>query len=498
MAVSKIVASVLEPDVNRMRRADALQSNGPDALTELRVDQLRPDEVRGLLGQVTGDRIVTARRPEDGGSFEGSESERRAVLLAALEAGARYVDVEWNRGLRELLDEPAAAGRLILSHHGADCSARTLEPLFDAMAATSATVLKIVPQAGRLDELQAIQDLLTSRGERGLACFAMGPTGVPSRILAPSWGSWATYGSPIGGRAVAPGQLPVQTLRDVYAVGTISAGTALYGLIGSDLARSPSPAMHRAGYLDDELDARYLPLTCASLDEFETATAQPWLRRLAGVGVTMPHKQAAAARCRSLDGFAQAAGAVNTLRPGREGWCGAWDGANTDAPAALEAIGRHLALHGARVAVVGAGGTARGLGAALVGSGAEVVVHNRTAARAATLAAEIGAAHASWEALFETGWDVLVQTTPQGADGAAWFPEEALNGRLVVELVYGSRPTALVLAARRRGLATIDGGELLWRQGLRQYRLLTGRTARPERFQQAIEAWWPETGAGAA
>ena len=114
-----------------------------------------------------------------------------------------------------------------------------------------------------------MRDLLARAraGGRALACFAMGEAGVATRVLAPAWGSWATYGAAEPDAPTGDGQLPARVLLGVHAVASLSERTRLYGLMGQPIARSPSPAMHHAGYRALGLDACFLPFPTAEADE---------------------------------------------------------------------------------------------------------------------------------------------------------------------------------------------------------------------------------------
>ena len=480
-----VVHSLLEATPEAAERELAA---APDAceFVELRADRLRAADVAGLVRRAGRPVIVAARSADDGGRFDGSAEEKRAILAGALDAGASFVDVEWNGPLRDAAGG-AWAPRVILSHHGAACDARTLGPLYDAMAATRAARIKIVPHARRLAELTAVRELL-ARTRRPLACFAMGDAGVASRILALAGGSWGTYGSAAAGRETAPGQLVTADLLATYRVLELTDATRRFALAGSPVLASPSPFLHATGYRVAGLDALYLPLETCDADDLAAAAAPGGLA-LEGFGVTVPLKEQVAARCASLDTYG-ACGAVNTVLT-----AGAWAGFNTDAPAALRLIERHVELAGAVVAVVGAGGTARAIAAACVREGAVVTLFNRTPARAEETARATGATAASLAALPGATWDVLIQATPLGREGESVLPERALNGRMVLDAAYGNAPTPLVAQARRRGLAVADGFELLAAQAALQFERLTGHAVAGSVFDAAIEPWRGSAGA---
>jgi shikimate dehydrogenase len=199
-----------------------------------------------------------------------------------------------------------------------------------------------------------------------------------------------------------------------------------------------------------------------------------------GANVTIPHKAAALALADDASARARAIGAANTLlfRPDGSIWAD-----NTDGPgliAALTACG--VELDGAVAQVLGAGGTARAAVWALVDAGADVAVWNRTEARAVELCGELGGRVVAEP---EPG-DLLLQCTAAGLEPGSAVPALgalAADGpgagayATVVDFVYGSGPGALLEAAGAAGSLTVDGRELLVRQGALSFELFTGRPA---------------------
>jgi shikimate dehydrogenase len=313
----------------------------------------------------------------------------------------------------------------------------------------------------------------------------MGRPGALTRLLAPSWGSWGTYGAAAPGRESAPGQWTAEELATTWDVLRIGPSTRLFGLAGTDLSRSPSPAMHLAGYRELGLDARYLPLEADRFESIVACCGKGSVLGLEALGVTIPFKEAAARLARPGDAFARTARAVNTL-VFREA---VPSGFNSDAPAVAACVRERLDPRGLDVAVAGAGGAARGAAVALREAGAGVTLYARDAGRLATAAAECGVAHRPIAELPFARWDILVQATPLGRNGERVLPARALRGRLVLDMVYAPGPTPLVADARGRGLDAIDGFEVLVAQAELQFRLMTGQSPPAGVLQRAGRRW---------
>jgi shikimate dehydrogenase len=192
-----------------------------------------------------------------------------------------------------------------------------------------------------------------------------------------------------------------------------------------------------------------------------------------GCNVTIPHKETAFAVADVALPAAKAAGAANTL------WyeAGRLLADNTDGGGFVSNIRSTVAsfsFQGAVVSMLGAGGGARGIAHALLEAGvAEIRVFNRTPARAQALAEAFGRriAPLDWSErnARSRGAALVVNTTPLGMDrtDALDFDLSALDPECVVaDIVYVPLETPLLAAARRRGLATVDGLGMLLHQAV--------------------------------
>jgi shikimate dehydrogenase len=246
------------------------------------------------------------------------------------------------------------------------------------------------------------------------------------------------------------------------------------GVLGWPVRHSRSPAMHEAGYRALGLDDWRYQLLPVPPELFEeTARGLPGVG-FVGANVTIPHKEAALALADEATDAARAIGAANTLTFGD----GRIHADNTDAPGLIDALPFDPA--GRSALVLGAGGSARAVVWALAQAGADVQVWNRTPERAERLCAEIGGRPAQAP---PAAADLLVNTTSVGLHGEDPFKAlplrvDAMDGYpCLIDLVYGSGPTALVSAAQAAGATVVDGLEILVRQGARSFERWTGRPA---------------------
>jgi len=220
-----------------------------------------------------------------------------------------------------------------------------------------------------------------------------------------------------------------------------------YAVIGHPVDHSLSPRIHThfAGQTGERLTYELLP---APKDGFRAVSEQFFAAGGAGLNVTLPFKEQAAALVDSLDDAARIAGAVNTIRRTAQGTL---EGFNTDGIGLLTDLQDNLgwSLDAARVLLIGAGGASRGALASLLGAGPnELVVANRTLAKAEELLRDIvptpgGTQISSTTPMAVTGsFDVVINATSASLAGeGALVPATAVRDALCYDMLYASDAT---------------------------------------------------------
>jgi 3-dehydroquinate dehydratase / shikimate dehydrogenase len=347
-------------------------------------------------------------------------------------------------------------------------------------------VVKIATTARFLKDNLQHRRLLKAHGRRSLklVALAMGPSGIPSRLLSLLWGSAFTYASPLSHSPAAAGQIPAEVMRSVYRVERLDSRTHLYGVLGSHASLSLSPAMQNAAFQAKHVNAVFLPCQTSKLADF-LAFARGL--ELQGFAITMPFKRSILKALDWVDPLAYRIGACNTVALQR----GRWLGWNTDAAAVVEVLTKRLRLAGSRILIVGAGGAARAAAYAVRAEGAEVVITARREAMARTLARGVAAQVVPWNSEESLEVDAVINATPVGmyphVDNSP-FDLARLRVRVVFDMVYYPLGTRFLNEARRRGLTTISGLEMLVAQGARQFEIWTGISAPRALMEQAVRA----------
>jgi shikimate dehydrogenase len=276
----------------------------------------------------------------------------------------------------------------------------------------------------------------------------------------------------------------------------IAGTTRVTVVIGDPVEHSRSPAMLNAAYAALGLDFVMVPLRVAPAN-LDAAVRGLAAAGVVGASVTVPHKAAVLASCTRLTEAGTAIGAVNCLAFDAAGG-GIILGDNTDGVGFVEAVaaafpGAGILAAGHRAVLLGAGGAARAVAAALTASGLGVTVFARRPEPLLSGVDVVAWEPAALAAAFATA-ALVVDCTPIALDPAAEpafvdaLPLDALPAAAVVAALVYHREPLLLNRARARGHRVIDGRGMLVHQGARAFARWTRRPAPVDVMQKALDA----------
>jgi len=490
-----ICAPITETDARAFLAMIREAERSADAI-ELRLDYLPSEslpqlivELSSRVARVSKPLISTFRPREQGGKRDLSLQDRRDFwrgLPPEFVSSIAYADFEL-----DLVESFSAEGppvpweKVICSWHDFEETPHDLIARYERMADTPASVVKIATQANRIGDCLRIFELVEhAKGKKPVIALAMGLPGLMTRVLALSRGAMLTFGSLRRGAESAAGQPTVAELHDLYRVKQLSRESEIFGVIGNPVGHSRSPLMHNAALKVLNRDGVYLPFEVDDVGSFVCGFVHPKTRKLdwklRGLSVTIPHKLAIIPYLDFIDAAAEAIGAVNTVViEGDElpRLCGY----NTDVIGAMKPLDEMIDVKGARVAVIGAGGSARAICYGLSRRGADVTIYARDLKKARPLADEFETKLASLES-FEGRVDIVINCSPVGmsghSEGGSLIKAESLEGvKLVYDLIYTPEETALMRDAKLAGCRTLGGLAMLVGQAAEQFRLWTGLEA---------------------
>jgi len=492
-ALPRICIALGFSDAQKLMENARREANAGESFLEFRLDYLpAPEQGIAVIQKFRSTHpdcciLATCRRHQNHGKFNGSVEDQIRILNAALDAGARAVDIEVESAENALprLEPLRGKGQVMLSYHNYD-GTPSPEAILRRMLRVSADGYKIVTTARKPSDSSRLLALTKSHPRTPLIVLAMGEMGFPTRVLATAWGGLFTYAAPNAAEGTAAGQVGARVLRHLYRAEKFTRAAKIYGVIADPVRHSISPAVHNRAFQSRRLDAVYLPFLVAPAhlrDFFSLADRLP----LAGFSVTIPHKQKIIRYLDAVDPLAKRIGAVNTVW--RKG--GKWRGTNTDALGVTGPLSKALRLAKSSVLIVGNGGAARGAAFALAEAGAKIALVGRNADRVRALSKVCNAEALGREQLAGRHFDVVVHATPLGMfpNCNECFFNGHIPGDVVFDMVYNPLETVLVRHAREQGLVVIPGIEMFVEQAVRQFEIWTGDSApRPAMQKAAIEA----------
>lgn len=273
--------------------------------------------------------------------------------------------------------------------------------------------------------------------------------------------------------------------------------TKVLGLFGHPVSHSKSPIMQNAAIQELGLDYVYVPFHVLP-ENLEKAVDGIRALGIAGVNVTIPHKERIIAYLDEVSEAARRTGSVNTVVNDN----GRLRGETTDGAGFLRAVEAEWGkMSGGKVVVLGAGGSAKAIVYALAEAGCDVVVANRTFERAVELTEALNAGFGETRCRVielegndlqrEMGEaELLVNTTSVGmspnVDGIPISPDLLHSGLKVYDIVYSPLETRLAREAKARGAKAVTGLSMLVHQGAVSFELWTGKPAPVDVMMRAI------------
>ena len=461
---------------------------------ELRLDYLTEEGLSQVLSQlrrrqISKPLIFTFRPAEQGGKRNLTLPERQnfwQMLPVEIIEAMAFADFEIDLAESFSTGAPIPWKKVICSWHSFEGTPENLFEIYQSLDRTQAAVIKIATQANRISDCLRLLDLLERKHSAKLTIvIGMGMAGMITRVLGLSRGAMLTFGALKRGAESAGGQPTFDELVNLYRVKQLTRESEIFGVIGKPIGHSRSPLMHNTALKAADRNGVYLPFEVDDLDEFIHDFVRPATRRidwrLRGLSVTIPYKTAIIPYLDYLHPIAGCIGAVNTIVVEGE----QLHGYNTDVNGAMKPLEQLIELKSARVAVLGAGGSARAVCFGLKERGALVSIHARNLKKAQILAHEFAAEVRPIES-FDGHADLVINCTPIGmrghSEGESPIKVEYLKDvKLVYDLVYNPEETALLRGAEKAGCRTLGGLEMLTAQAAGQFHLWTGLEMNPKK-----------------
>ncbi len=213
MKKPRICAVIVNRDLVAIKEVEPLVE-----LFEVRID-LIGDGWQEVASQLEKPWIACNRMAQEGGSWRDSEARRKEELLKAIQMGTDIVDIELaTTNLERVVSLIKKRAKCLLSFHELEKTPalESLKKIVNRQLAAGADICKVVTTAQRFEDNLTVLKLIREFPKTIIVSFAMGPFGLPSRILSPLVGGDFTYAAIEKGAESAPGQVTVANLYNLY------------------------------------------------------------------------------------------------------------------------------------------------------------------------------------------------------------------------------------------------------------------------------------------
>jgi 3-dehydroquinate dehydratase/shikimate dehydrogenase len=480
----------INQESRRMALVDMYNSAKQCDLLEVRLDRFgMAPELNEILARKPTPVIMSCRRPQDGGHWDGSEAERLALLRQCITSKADYVEIELD--VADQVRKLPPTRRVISYTVRPTDSAQDIQDRYAEAQTKEPDVIKLTTLARTPEEAWPLVQIL-AKPPVPTVVVGLGKPGVMLTILGRKIGAPWTYAALEKGMEAYPGQPTVHELRTIYHYDQVSRGTRLIGVTGFDQREYGTVAGLNAALAHLELPARCLPLAVGSARLFRKIIDAV---KLASVVVDGAHQEMLLEIASQKHPSAEFAGLVDVLLQKGDSWTGYF----TFPQAALAALTESLTKHGGgedplpkrMVLIVGLGPVARSLAADLTHRKTAVILASRKRKAVQEAAHELGCRHVGFEAIPTTMHDTLIVCDEEKDENArgkleGLHPGSLKPGSTVMDLTTSLTMSALLREALQRGCRIVAPREVLLSQLDLQTRLITGKQLPPEVFAQAV------------
>ena len=465
-------------------------------VVELRVDHLNEDEqlyAKCFPSLVRLPCILTIRRDVDGGKFDGGEFSRTSLFGRALafanqnkEKNFAYVDFEDDYHIPGIEDAAMAFGvRIIRSFHDMNSPVVNLKKKADSMRKTGFEIPKIAMMPHTLDDVtRFFKEAQDFKDYDHILC-AMGPQGLPSRILSTHINSYLTYVSPpeTCGNTTNIGHIDPITINQMYHFKNINPSTKLFAVTGYPLTKSYTCELYNRAFHCTGMDAVCLPVVSNSISDILEFAEQVNIR---GLSICPPNQESVIYYL-----YDQALEVVQT------GICnmvtyrnGKWFGFNADVYGFRRALQEFIGdnkLRRKKVAIIGAGSVAKTVAYVIKQMGGRACIFNRTLEHAKLIAEKYGFEYAALEPsnadILDEYSSIIFQLTTLGADTSTddvqkndpiYFYNFRGN-EMLFDSIFSVERTPVMKRAAEAGCRTCNGRKMIEYQALEEFRIFTGK-----------------------
>jgi 3-dehydroquinate dehydratase/shikimate dehydrogenase len=481
-----MICVTIAPVSRKLAKADLLNAARFGDIIELRLDHLAKEpDVKDLVTAAPKPVIVSCRRRQDGGAWDGDEDARRMLLREAIVAGPAYIELDMDIAPR--IPRFGKTQRII-AFTRTDGPEDDIESVFNEAAAQQADIVKFTWPTPTMDDAWPMLKAVSQKRRLPIVGIGLGRADLTFSLLGLKYGSPWIYAALERGMESYPGQATVFELDEIYRLRGINKDTTFIGVAGLGPAQEVATRILNAGLQEVAPDVRCLPIEVGDVRKLRPMLDALKIRALV-VANRLSRQLVPLA-----DAFRDDSGTVDLLRKKRDDQ---WYGSSALTQSAIGALvaacgtpgSTGNALSHRNIFVLGAGGAAAGLIRACLSQGGLVSIAAPRDADSQALAQELNCRFVPFHNVYATLADVAIIADPAlkcGVLQGHLNPTLFKAGMTVLDASDPPIEHPLFEEARVRGCTLIDPSEIFAGQIARQFHSITGKDLPGSAVEQGL------------
>ncbi len=484
-----MICITVTPESRTLGKVDILNAASKGDIVEVCLDHLiKEPDIKDLLAVTSKPVLVSCRRKQDGGQWDGSEEERLMLLRQAIVAGPAYVELDL-----DIARKVPRFGKTqrVISFTRLDQPVHDLDSIIEEARGVQADVIKFTWPIPTIDDawplLKAVS--ASAKGTLPIVGLGLGRGDLTFSLLSLKYGSPWLYAALENGMEAFPDQPTVFELEETYHFRDIDKSTAFIAVTGFGDSQPGIVRAFNSAFKSQGVNARCLPLFPGDIGRLPKMLDALKIRAVLASGGYARHLSALAEH---IDVSDKASGSVDLLLHKSDGWHGSsslWKAGVQALADAVKNTGHGLGQRS--ILVLGNGGTASAMAYGLTQFKGLVSVCGPNDKEAQATATKLGCRYIPFQNLYDTLFDVVVIADPALKVGAA---HGNVNFALlrdhmtVLDVSDPPKEHELATEARLRGCNVIDSSQLFHDRLAAQYRAIVGKDLPEEALAAAVSA----------
>ncbi len=478
------------PESRNFAKVDILNAAAQSDMVELCLDRLiKTPDIGDLISGFDVPILVSCRRPEDGGKFKGSETERINLLRQAIIAEPAYIELDL-----ETAKQVPRFGKTkrVISYTSLNKPLTELDDIFDEMEAAKADIIKFTWPTPTLQTAWPLLAAISQKRDIPVVGLGLGPAGVTFSLLGVKYGSPWTYAALEKGMETFEGQPTVAELHEVFNYEKISAKTKFIGVAGLGVAERRTVEVFNNASEKLGLNYTCLPLV---INDFKQVHKMLGILKIRSLVVSPRMGEFILPLAEHLEEASQKTGYGDLQLNQPDGWH-AYDTVRRSAVKSLEAAFQKKSpdakgvFQRKNILVVGKSGLTKAVVYSLSQQGGVVSVTSENDKAAQGIAKAFDVRYVPFGNLYDTLSDIVVQTDPElklGNGKTEMNPAYIRENMTVMDISQLPEETELMREAKERGCEVICVDEVYRKQLNQIFKAITGVEIPDEIFENRSE-----------